>query len=129
MIFLVLIGQPKLNIYTMQVYLISSEIGDQKLYKIGFTSRTVEDRINEFKTGNASDFFIVYSFQSKWSSKIEARIHAIFKSKRVRGEWFLLEKEDIFEFRRLCEVIHNMLDVTEQNNTYYIDRVCKIKQT
>lgn len=108
----------------MKVYLISAEIGDKKLYKIGYTKRTIEERIKEFKTGNASDFNIVDSFQSKWSTKIEARIHMMFKNKRVNGEWFDLSTSDIKEFGRLCEVIHGVLNLTEKNNTYYIDRAC-----
>jgi len=40
----------------IKVYLISAQIGDEKLYKIGHTRRTVEQRIKEFRTGNASEF-------------------------------------------------------------------------
>ena len=41
------------------VYLICAEIGGEKVHKIGYTRRTPEQRIKEFKTGNASDFYII----------------------------------------------------------------------
>lgn len=57
------------------IYLICAEIDGKKLYKIGYTRRSIQERIREFKTGNASEFYIVDSFQSKWGTKIEARLH------------------------------------------------------
>jgi len=107
------------------IYLICAEIGEEKLYKIGYTRRTIEQRIKEFKTGNGSDFYIVDSFQSKWGAKIEARIHKAFKHKRINGEWFSLNETDISQFGKLCETIHNVLNLTEKNNTYFIDRNCR----
>lgn len=47
------------------VYLISANIDDIKLYKIGFTKRNVEDRVREFKTGNCLDLQIEYVINSK----------------------------------------------------------------
>ena len=53
------------------IYLICAEIDGKKLYKIGYTRREIQDRIR----GNASNFWIVDSFQSKWGTKIEAMLH------------------------------------------------------
>lgn len=104
------------------VYLICSEIEGKNLYKIGYTKREVEKRIKEFKTGNASSFYIVDSFQSKWGTKIEAQLHRHYKSKKISGEWFDLTKEDINSFKNSCEKIHNNLELISNNNTYYLDR-------
>ena len=76
------------------IYLVCSEIGGQKLHKIGFTRRTPEKRIKEFKTGNASEIYLVDSFQSEWGTKIEAMLHKIYKSKKVEGEWFNLDEDE-----------------------------------
>ena len=54
-----------------KVYLVSSEINNKKLYKIGYTRREIQDRIREFKTGNASNFEVVSYFESKWGTKIQ----------------------------------------------------------
>jgi hypothetical protein len=45
----------------MIVYLISAEISGSKLHKIGYTRRSIDKRIKEFKTGNASEFFVIES--------------------------------------------------------------------
>jgi hypothetical protein len=104
------------------VYLISSEINGQKLYKIGFTRREPEKRIKEFKTGNASDFQIVEVFKSKWGTKIETQIHKKLRMKKIEGEWFQLDEYDIQNFISECQKIHNNLEFISKNNTYYLDR-------
>ena len=104
------------------VYLISSEINNQKLYKIGYTRRTPEKRISEFKTGNASDFEIVEVFQSKWGTKIEAMIHKIYKQQKVWGEWFQLDQSDINIFYENCQKIHDNLELISKKNTYFLDK-------
>jgi len=104
------------------VYLISSEINNRKLYKIGYTRRTPEKRISEFKTGNASDFEIVEVFQSKWGTKIEAMVHKIYKEKKIWGEWFQLDQSDINIFIENCQKIHDNLELISKKNTYFLDK-------
>ena len=104
------------------VYLISSEINNKKLYKIGYTKRDVEKRIKEFKTGNASCFEIVDIFTSTWGVKIEKTLHKHFNNFKVEGEWFDLNENQIKEFDRLCKITHENLEVLEKYNTYIIDR-------
>jgi hypothetical protein len=104
------------------IYLISSEINGHKLHKIGYTRRTIEKRIREFKTGNASDIYIVDSFQSEWGTKIEAQLHKIYKSKKVGGEWFELNEEDVSLFKEHCQRIHRNLEIISTQNTYFLDK-------
>ena len=104
------------------VYLICSEIEGKTLYKIGYTKREIEKRIKEFRTGNASEFYIIDSFQSKWGTKIEAQLHRNYRSKKIRGEWFDLTKEDVDFFRKSCEIIHQNLELISTQNTYYLDK-------
>lgn len=106
----------------INIYLICSEIEGKKLHKIGYTKRTIEKRIKEFKTGNASELYLVDSFQSRWGTKIEAQLHKIFKQKKQSGEWFNLDDFDIRLFRENCEKIHNNLEIISNNNTYYLDK-------
>ena len=68
------------------IYLVCAEIGQERLYKIGYTRRPIEKRIKELKTGNAADFYIVDSFQSKWGTKIESILHRSLKAKKINGE-------------------------------------------
>lgn len=106
------------------VYLICSYIGNNKMYKIGYTKRNIEDRIKDFRTGNCSIIEIVDSYTSKWGTKIEAQLHKKFKTqqKGISGEWFYLTEQDISNFRNDCEVIHNNYELITNENTYYLEK-------
>jgi|688.fasta_scaffold635135_3 hypothetical protein len=106
----------------INVYLISAETNGKKLYKIGYTKRKVEERIREFKTGNTAVFSIIEVFNSKWGTKIEASLHRQFYTKKVGGEWFDLDVNDLNNYLNLCEQLHNNFEIIENQNTYYIDR-------
>jgi hypothetical protein len=106
----------------INIYLICSEIEGKKLHKIGYTKRSIEKRIKEFKTGNASELYLVDSFQSKWGTKIEAQLHRHFKPKKVNGEWFDLDETDIPKFKMFCQAFHNNLELISTQNTYYLDK-------
>ena len=108
--------------YMVNVYLISSETNGKMVYKIGHTKRAVEKRLSEFRTGNSAVLEIVDVFNSKWGTKIEAHLHRHFRIKRVGGEWFDLEEQDLLEFSRLCQQVHDNFNIIEESNTYYIDR-------
>jgi len=111
------------------VYIVSSEINNKKLYKIGYTKREVYKRIKEFKTGNASEFEIVDTFASKWETKIERSLQKHFKFNKVKREWFDLNTSQVKDFRNLCERYHNNFELLDRYNTYIIDRggLSKIK--
>jgi len=104
------------------IYLVCSEINGEKLYKIGYTRRLIEKRIKEFKTGNASDIYVVDSFQSQWGTKIESQLHKIYKSKKIGGEWFDLTKGEIDSFQINCRRIHENLELISKHNSYYQQR-------
>jgi len=106
----------------INIYLISSDTNGKKLYKIGITKRSITERMKEFKTGNAADLSIVDSFVSKWARKIEANFHRSLKTKKVSGEWFDLDEEDILTFKSKCLKLHENFELIESSNTYYIDR-------
>jgi hypothetical protein len=105
----------------MIVYLISAEISGSKLHKIGYTRRTIDKRIKEFKTGNASELFVIESFKSKWSTKIESRLHKLFKNKLVSGEWFNLNEDDVYSFIETCQTIHDNYELLSES-TYYLEK-------
>jgi hypothetical protein len=104
-----------------KVYLICSEFEGRKLYKIGYTRRTIDKRIKEIRTGNGSDIYLVESFSSVWGTKIESHLHKQFKTKKVNGEWFDLTDEDVESFIKRCESIHNVFQTIVTENTYYLE--------
>jgi len=108
----------------MKIYLISSEINNDTLYKIGITKRDVKQRLKELKTGNAATLSIVNVFESKWAFKIESNLHISYDTKRIEGskEWFSLNKEDVENFTSRCQQIHDNLEFLSCNNTWIIDK-------
>jgi hypothetical protein len=103
------------------VYLISSEIEGDVCYKIGFTKRDPKVRIKEMKTGNASELRLVDSFKSKWGTQIESKLHRIFNHKKISGEWFRLERDELVKFREICESTHNNLELMAKENSWFIN--------
>jgi len=116
-------GRHDYMIYALmyKVYLIST-VEEKPRFKIGYTRRKVEQRIKEFKTGNSSELEIIDVFESKWGTKIEANLHLRFKSKQIEGEWFFLTDDDILTFKKQCKDIHNMFELLNTQNTWFIDR-------
>lgn len=103
------------------VYLVCSEFDNNKLYKIGYTKRSIDKRISEFKTGNCSEIYLINFFNSKWGTKIEAQLHRKYKlqEKNISGEWFKLENEDILNFHNDCKKIHENIELIINENSYY----------
>ena len=105
----------------INVYLICAEFEGRRLYKIGYTRRDVAKRIKELKTGNGSEMYVIDSFKSKWGTKIEAQLHRTFKSKKVNGEWFDLNDEEVKSFMDKCKSSHDVIELITTNNTYYLE--------
>jgi hypothetical protein len=103
-----------------KVYLIKNL--SENHYKIGYTRRKVEDRLNEFKTGNSSDLAVITFFESEWGSKIEAALHKRFSTKKVDREWFNLTREDVENFFSDCQKIHDSLNHLNSKNTWVESR-------
>ena len=108
----------------MKIYLISSEINNDILYKIGITKRDVNKRLKQLKTGNPATLNIINVFESKWATKIEANLHVSYDSKRIVGskEWFSLNNEDVKNFTSRCQQIHDNFEVLSKENTWFIDK-------
>jgi len=106
----------------MKIYLISSYINCETLYKIGITRRNVSKRLKELKTGNAAELTIVEVFESKWAFKIESNLHASYQTHNVRGEWFSLKNEDVTNFIKRCQMIHDNFEILNKSNTWFIEK-------
>lgn len=74
----------------------------QNVYKIGITTTTVTRRVKSLQTGNA------YKITRYWSKKcsnyvqMEKYFHRKFAKKRLLGEWFALDDNDL-EFIKNCK--------------------------
>jgi hypothetical protein len=101
------------------VYLVSSTIEGDTCYKIGYSKRDPNKRIKEMKTGNASQLDLIDSFQSKWGTQIEAKLHRMFQDKKISGEWFRLNSNDISQFKKICEQTHERFELISKENTWF----------
>lgn len=72
------------------VYLIKAENG---LCKIGKT-KNIESRMSQFKSFPVK-WVLMHSFKTRNHHKAERKLHERFCNKRVNGEWFNLDEEDI----------------------------------
>lgn len=103
------------------VYLICAEFEGRRLYKIGYTRRSIEKRIKEIKTGNGSDIYLINYYKSVWGTKIESQLHKFYLSKKVNREWFDLTDEDLKSFNKKCNLIHNNMEIITNQNSYYLE--------
>lgn len=70
-----------------------------KFYKVG-RSNSAERRAYEVQLALPEELVLVHKIKTDDPSGIEAYWHARFASRRLRGEWFDLRREDIVAFRR-----------------------------
>ena len=104
------------------IYLISCDLYGEKMYKIGYTKRDVEQRVLEMRTGNPGDFKIISTFNSDWGSKIEASLKRNYSDYNIGGEWFILPEDEIVNFIENCSKLHNNFELLSKNNTFIIDK-------
>ncbi len=97
------------------VYLLECIIDDDSIYKIGFTKDKIQKRINKLQTGNGYELIELYKFETQYNQKVERRLHKYFSNKRLKGEWFKLNKEDVDNFIQKCEKIENDFDSLKDN--------------
>lgn len=93
------------------VYLLKSyneDVGD--VYKIGISKNEIEERLRNLKTGNPNEIEVIHIYKTRIkNSKLEARLHRMFKHLLVKGEWYNLSDEDVNNFVYFCEVLERAL--------------------
>ncbi len=101
-----------------KVYLIG--IPDEGLYKIGYTTRNIDKRIDEVQTGNPKKIEMIELFETKHHVKLEGWMHRLYAPKRLEGEWFELTSEDIDNFSGDCQRGHDILEVLINSGNPFI---------
>lgn len=74
------------------VYVIGNGRG---YYKIGQTDKQVEKRLAALQIGSPDPLSIVHVISHINQARIERELHEKFMAKRVRGEWFKLDRSDL----------------------------------
>ena len=75
-------------------------------YKIGITTKTPVSRVAELQTGSPTKISISgYSYNSN-ALAMEIELHKMFASKRLEGEWFALNDDDVAIIHHHFETNH-----------------------
>lgn len=100
-----------------------------KYFKIGFTANVIQKRIHALQTGNPYDITLVRVFEGNYVSapSWENKAHKLVKRKRIRGEWFALDKYDLLKlFRFLYSYEHlPSSEYTMKRDMEIISKVCE----
>lgn len=59
--------------------------------KIGYSEESLEKRLSQLQTGNSKELEIVFGLPG--GRERESQLHKTYESKKLRGEWFQLDKE------------------------------------
>jgi hypothetical protein len=101
------------------VYLLV-ENRDEPRYKIGITKHNAKKRIKGLNTGNSDVIDVVAEFESKFNRKIEGALHKRYGTKRLKGEWFELNKKDIQSFISECQSLHDNFEFLEESGNPFL---------
>jgi hypothetical protein len=101
-----------------KVYLIG--IPEESRYKIGYTNRSIDNRVNEIQTGNAKKIEVLEIFETEHHIKVESWMHKIHRQKRMEGEWFELTDEDVKHFKQDCQKGHDMFKMLIDSGNPFI---------
>lgn len=81
------------------VYIIR-DVSVTNFCKIGRTN-DMNRRLSDFGVKLPFQLRLVYFIMTPHSHRLERQLHALFHDKRVNGEWFQLEPEDILRVRQI----------------------------
>lgn len=84
-------------------------------YKIGITTKTVEDRYYGLGLKMPGNFICncAYTFSQNSLAEIEDYIHKLFQKERISGEWFVINDTQLFALKAVCEKKGGVL-ITEE---------------
>lgn len=63
-------------------------------YKIGITG-SLKDRLKQIRNGMPMEPVLLHEWSVPLCREIEKELHTMFADKRLRGEWFALDSEDV----------------------------------
>jgi hypothetical protein len=77
----------------------------RQFYKIGYTT-DIRKRYNDISVSNPFKVTLMITIVSEAAQLLESQLHERFAAKRVRGEWFRLDEEDLAFLRELAREGH-----------------------
>jgi hypothetical protein len=101
-----------------KVYLLVNDEWTQ--FKIGISTKAIDKRLRSLKTGNGSEITLVNSFETPHYRKVEKWMHNKHHSKRLVGEWFALNDNDVTNFISDCQKAHDTFQCLIDNGNPFI---------
>jgi len=101
-----------------KVYLLVNDEWTQ--FKIGISTKAIDKRLRSLKTGNGSEITLVKSFETPHYRKVEKWMHNKHHSKRLVGEWFALNDNDVTNFISDCQKAHDTFQCLIDNGNPFI---------
>jgi len=98
-------------------------------YKIGFTRKSIKNRIKQLQTGSSDEIYLISSFESEYYTKIESALHRKFNSNKILNEWFELPDDIVINFKKICKKLHNTFKLLEENNTYLQEKMVTLSDS
>lgn len=86
-----------------------------EFYKIGITKRLLSERIKTLQTGSSKEIILINSYESSNYRKIETLFHQHHRRKRMIGEWFDLDLNDVNNFTDMAIKFDTTCDVLKDN--------------
>ena len=102
------------------VYLLEFSNEDGTIYKIGFTKKSVQKRIDALPTGNPYQIKELYSYQTKYNQKLERAAQRFYSHCKLKGEWFNFDLNDVTNFITICEKLEHNFDLLKDNHFFKI---------
>jgi hypothetical protein len=62
--------------------------------KIGFTY-DLEERLRKIRLGTPEPLTVIHKVETRFYAELEKMLHERFANKRLRGEWFALNEDDL----------------------------------
>ena len=88
-------------------------------YKIGYTTRSISERIAGLQTGCPDTISEVCTYKTSMPVLLELSLHGAYKGKRINGEWFELTDDDVAGFKAMCEKFETAMKYVMENNSLY----------
>lgn len=76
------------------VYVVFVDTGVERLFKVGL-SKNFQGRIDQHQTSLPFDLHVAICYFVGNMRQEERSLHSLFESKRIRGEWFNLNDQDL----------------------------------
>lgn len=95
--------QERLYRLTRGGYLYIIQLGETNVYKIG-VSINPSRRLKELQSKSPIHLRIIYGKFGHDYESIEKYFHWVFRKKRIKGEWFELNQDDIIRIFTSCPI-------------------------